>query len=49
MRRIRNFPRKVWIKISIEKIDIHKEVVTKILLDFETTRLCICFKFAKHG
>ena len=44
MRKTRNFPREVWIKISIEKIDVHKEVVTKILLNFETTRLFICFK-----
>lgn len=44
MRKTRNFPREVWIKISIEKIDIHEEVVTKILLNFETTGLFIYFK-----
>ena len=47
MRKTRNLPREVWIKISIEKINVHEEFITKILLNFETTGLFICFKLLK--
>jgi len=34
--------RKVWVKIGIEKIDIYKEVATKILLIPRVTGLFTC-------
>jgi len=44
-RRVDENLREVWVKISIKKIDIHKEVATKALLNSGVTRLFTCFEF----
>jgi len=49
VRRIEGYLREIWVKINIEKIDTYKEVTVtiKVLLNFKTTGLFICPKFAK--
>ena len=39
--------RKVWMKVGLEKIENHEEIVVKVLLDSRVTGLFIDTKFAK--
>ena len=42
--------REVWLNIRVEKLDIHKGITIKALLDSSTTRMFIDRKIAaRHG
>ena len=50
MRRIFKMLRKVWLNISIEKVDIHERITVKVLLDSGTTGMFMDRKMAaRHG
>jgi len=50
MRRIFKMLRKVWLNISIEKVDIHERITVKVLLDSGTTGMFMDRKIAaRHG
>jgi len=49
VRRIFKMLREVWLDIGVEKVDIHKDVTVKVLLDSSTTGMFMNQKIiARH-